>query len=152
MRFPRRLRNDFRRHVGWLTHTPWIQFAATSRLRNARRQNEKRPWDSPGAFSYAVCAMQIPLEGSLAVFLGYVLVLVLSLFDFRENAALNRLSEDFRLSRACDFPATPRLSETLGARLPRRLSDSPTPSDSQRLPDSPTVSDFRLPTPDPSRA
>ena len=150
MRFPADSETTFG-DAGCLPHTqPWIQFAATSRLRNARRQSEKRPWDSPGAFSYAVCAMQIPLEGSLAVFLGYVLVLMLSLFDFRANAALNRLSEALRLSRASDFPATPRLSATLGARLHRRLSDSP------RLPatpsDSPTLSDFRLPTPAPSRA
>ena len=82
------------------------------------------------------------------MFLGYVLVFKLSLFDFRENAALNRLSEAFRLSQTGDFPATPRLSATLGARLP----PTPTPSDSQRLPDSqrlhdsPTISDFRLST------
>ena len=41
------------------------------------KTSDKRPWDSPGAFSYAIGAMQIPLEGSLAVFLGYVFVLVL---------------------------------------------------------------------------
>lgn len=131
------------------SHTPWIQSAATFRLRNARRKSKKRPWDSPGAFSYAVYAMRIPLEGSLAVFLGYVLVFPLSLFDFRANAALNRLSEAFRLSRAYDLQATLRLPATLGERLPRRLSDSPTLPDSQRLPDSPTPSDFRLPTSDP---
>ena len=36
------------------THTPWIQSDATPRLRNALRQSDKRPWDSPGAFSYAI--------------------------------------------------------------------------------------------------
>ena len=97
------------------------------------KTSDKRPWDSPGAFSYAVYAMQIHLEGSLAVFLGYVLVFPLSLFDFLSNAALNRLSVAFRLSQTGDFPATLRLSATLGARLPRRLSDS------QRLPATPRL-------------
>ena len=90
--------------------------------------------------------MRTPLEGSLAVFLGYVLVFPLSLFDFLSNAALNRLSEALRLSQPSDFQATPRLPATLVERLPRRLSDSPTLPDSQRL--SPTPSDFRLSTSD----
>lgn len=121
------------------THTPWIQSAATCRLRNARRQSEKRPWDSPGAFSYAIGELQMHLEGSLAVFLGYVLVFPLSLFDFRANAALNRLSEAFRLSQTGDFPATPRLSATIVARLPSRLRLPATPSDSTTPSDSPTL-------------
>lgn len=83
------------------------------------------------------------------MFLGYVFVFPLSLFDFIANAALNRLSEAFRLSQTGDFPATIRLSATLGERLPLLLSDSPTLPDSQRLPDSPTISEFRLSTFDP---
>lgn len=98
------------------------------------KTSDKRPWDSPGAFSYAVYAMQIPLEGSLAVFLGYVLVFPLSLFDFLANAALNRLSEALRLSQPSDFRATPRLSATIGERLPRRLSDSQRLPETHRLP------------------
>ena len=130
------------------SHTPWIQSAATCRLRNARRQSEKRPWDSPGAFSYTIGALQMHLECSLAVFLGYVLVFTLSLFDFRANAALNRLSEAFRLSQTGDFRAIRRLSATLGARLP----PTPTPSASRRLrlPATPRLSDSqRLSTFDP---
>lgn len=112
------------------------------------KTSEKRPWDSPGAFSYAIGALQMHLEGSLAVFLGYVFVFPLSLFDFLANAALNRLSEAFRLSQTGDFLAIQRLSATFSERLPRRLSDSPTlrlsptPSDSQTLRLSAT-SDFR---------
>ena len=146
MSFPRRLRNDSRRLGFCHTHTMDSCRRAAIPLRRAPETSEKRPWDSPGAFSYAVCATQIPLEGSLAVFLGYVFVLVLSLFDFRTNAILNRLSEAFRLSQPSDSRATPAGGTTLGAVLPRRLSDSPTLSDSQRLPDSQRLSDFRLPT------
>ena len=120
-------------------HTPWIQPAATPRLRNARRQSEKRPWDSPGAFSYAIVELQMHLEGSLAVFLGYVFVFPLSLFDFLANTVLNRLSEAFRLSQTGDFPATLGLSATLGERLPQ----TPTLSDSQRLPDSQRLHDYQ---------
>lgn len=137
MRFTADSENDFGGTWAWLTHTQWIQSSATYRLRNDRRQSEKRPWDSPGAFSYAIVALQMPLEGSIAVFLGYVLVFTLSLFDFRANAALNRLSVAFRLSQPSDFQATLRLSATLGARLP----PTPTPSDSQRLHDSQRLND-----------
>ena len=129
---PRRLRNDFRRHVVWNTHT-MDSISRDSLTPKRPKTSDKRPWDLPGAFSYAVCAMQIPLEGSLAVFLGYVLVFKLSLFDFLANAVLNRLSVAFRLSQTGDFTATPRLSATLVARLPRRLSDS------QRLPATPRL-------------
>ena len=129
---PRRLRNDFRRHVGWNTHT-MDSVRRDSPTPKRPKTIDKRPWDSPGAFSYAIGAMQIPLEGSLAVFLGYVLVFKLSLFDFMANAALNRLSVAFRLSQPSDFRATHRLSATLGERLPLRLSDS------QRLPATPRL-------------
>ena len=83
--------NDFRRHVVRNTHT-MDSIRRDSTTPKRPKTSDKRPWDSPGAFYYAVYAMQIPLEGSLAVFLGYVLVFPLSLFDFRANAALNRLS------------------------------------------------------------
>ena len=66
------------------THTPWIQSAAQPSDSEAPppKTSEKRPWDSPGAFSYAVRTMQMPLEGSLMVFLGYVLVLGLRYSTF----------------------------------------------------------------------
>ena len=66
------------------THTPWIQSAAQPSDSEAPppKTREKRPWDSPGAFSYAVRTMQMPLEGSLMVFLGYVLVLGLRYSTF----------------------------------------------------------------------
>ena len=134
--------NDFRRHVVWNTHT-MDSISRDSPTPKRPKTSDKRPWDFPGAFSYAVYAMQIPLEGSLVVFLGYVLVFQLSLFDFRANAALNRLSEALRLSQPSDFRATPRLPATLGERLSRRLSDSPTIPDSQRLHDSLRLSDYQ---------
>ena len=124
--------NDFRRHVVLNTHT-MDSIRRDSPTTKLPKTSDKRPWDSPGAFSYAIGAMQIPLECSLAVFLGYVLVFQLSLFDFLTNAALNRLSEALRLSQPSDFRATPRLSATPGERLPRRLSDS------QRLPATPRL-------------
>ena len=115
-----------------LTHT-MDSISRDSPTPKRPKTSDKRPWDSPGAFSYAVYEMKIPLEGSLAVFLGYVFVLVLSLFDFRANAALIRLSVAFRLSQTGDFPATPRLSAALVESLPRRLSDS------KRLPATPRL-------------
>ena len=116
-----------------LTHT-MDSIRRDSPTQKRPKTSDKRPWDSPGAFSYAVYALQIPLEGPLPVFFGYALASPLSLFDFLANAALNRLSEALRLSQPSDFRATPRLSATLGERLPRRLSDSKRLPPTLRLP------------------